>query len=360
MNEQRRNAEGMAMSGSADLVAISRELANASDPFQVRDLEAKIDGIETYMKRSGLWTIEEIRPVVETRIRARHKLGGFLRAVERGKPFPGSSTLSGLTRFKDFIAKLNLTPPVALEAQRLSTLPEEEREQAFAELRARDPNALPSLGALIVLARPYWYQESRKARHEGTAAKANGQAAESPLGPFPLIYADPPWKFEIYSDKGLERTPDQHYPTLSDAEIMDFHVGEKLVSEIAHRDAALLLWCTSSNLERAVGILGAWGLTFKTSAVWVKDKTGLGLVFRNQHELLLYGTRGAMPGPQYQPPSVFSYPRGAHSAKPPEIRAEIERMYPDFDRSARIELFARGDIEGWTTYGFETDDKACA
>jgi hypothetical protein len=49
------------------------------------------------------------------------------------------------------------------------------------------------------------------------------------------------------------------------------------------------------------------GFTFKSSAVWVKDK-GLGLVFRNRHELLLYGTRGAMPSPQYQPRSVFEYP----------------------------------------------------
>ncbi len=40
----------------------------------------------------------------------------------------------------------------------------------------------------------------------------------------------------------------------------------------------------------------------------------------------LYGTRGNMPAPQYLPPSIFRYPRGEHSAKPPEIRAEIEKM----------------------------------
>jgi hypothetical protein len=45
-----------------------------------------------------------------------------------------------------------------------------------------------------------------------------------------------------------------------------------------------------------------------------------------------------MPGPQYQPPSVFHYPRGVHSAKPPEIRTAIEKMYPAFDAHTRLEL----------------------
>jgi N6-adenosine-specific RNA methylase IME4 len=126
-----------------------------------------------------------------------------------------------------------------------------------------------------------------------------------PLGPFPLIYADPPWRFAIYSEKGLERTPDQHYETLTDEQIMTFTIGDKSISETAHRDAALLMWCTSSNLHRALAVMEAWGFEFKTSAVWDKMVPGLGLVFRNQHELLLYGTRGKMPGPQYQPVSVF-------------------------------------------------------
>ena len=100
-------------------------------------------------------------------------------------------------------------------------------------------------------------------------------------------------------------------------------------------------------------VMEAWGFDYKAHAVWVKDKTGLGLVFRNQHEVLLYGTRGVMPGPQVQFSSVFSYPRGEHSAKPPEIRAAIEQMYPDFKQQHRLEIFARGHIDDWSTYGFE-------
>ena len=98
----------------------------------------------------------------------------------------------------------------------------------------------------------------------------------------------------------MERTPDQHFETLTWDEIIDFMIDGKLVRDIAGARAALFLWCTSSNLHRALEVMEAWGFTFKASAVWVKDKTGLGLVFRNGHEVVLYGTlQGDMPGPQY-------------------------------------------------------------
>ena len=239
-----------------------------------------------------------------------------------------------------------------MEAQRVACLPQPELEK-FCN-RARKAGDPPTFDELLRYARPYWYQKSRRSKHQ--AIRDRAVMNRSIVGPFPLIYADPPTKFETYSEKGLERTPDQHFETLTWDEIIDFMIDGKLVRDIAGARAALFLWCTSSNLHRALEVMEAWGFTFKASAVWVKDKTGLGLVFRNGHEVLLYGTRGDMPGPQYQPPSVFSYPVGDHSAKPPEIRKIIERMYPDFDSpETRLELFARGDIPGWTTYGYEAD-----
>jgi hypothetical protein len=96
----------------------------------------------------------------------------------------------------------------------------------------------------------------------------------------------------------------------------------------------------------------AWGFDIKSSAVWVKDRIGTGYVFRNKHEVLLYGTRGDMPGPQWQPESVFKAKRRLHSQKPDEVRQAIERMYPDFGMTERLELFAVGDVPGWTTWGW--------
>ena len=140
--------------------------------------------------------------------------------------------------------------------------------------------------------------------------------------------------------------------------------GDPVVG-IAHKDAALFLWCTSSNIPRALEVMERWGFEFKSSAAWVKMadgklQTGMGLVFRNAHEILLYGTRGKMPGPQHQPQSVFIYRRGKHSAKPPEVRKAIERMYPDFDEKTRLELFARERCAGWSSWGNEVPTSEAA
>ena len=96
-----------------------------------------------------------------------------------------------------------------------------------------------------------------------------------------------------------------------------------------------------------------WGFTYKTQAVWDKQKSGTGQIFLNQHEILLYGSRGKIPKPAKIFPSVFSYPRGKHSAKPPEVRSALESMYPHFDKATRIELFARENVAGWTVDGYE-------
>jgi N6-adenosine-specific RNA methylase IME4 len=205
---------------------------------------------------------------------------------------------------------------------------------------------------------------ARKEKHEAIAARAKSGLVLGNPGPFSLIYADPPWKWGHFgeqdreNEQGKGRTPDQHYPTLTYEQIRNFRVEGRTIPEITFRDAALFLWCTSANISWALEVMNAWGFTYKTHAVWDKRHPGLGLVFQNQHEPLLYGTRGNMPGPQYQPPSVFSFPRGKHSAKPPEIRAVIERMYPDFDAQTRVELFAREDARGWTTYGYESRNLA--
>jgi Transcriptional activator, adenine-specific DNA methyltransferase len=178
------------------------------------------------------------------------------------------------------------------------------------------------------------------------------------VGPFTLLYADPPWHFDVFSEKGSGRSADQHYPTLTVDEIANFKIGDQWVREIVHEDAALFLWCTSSNIPAALEVMQEWGFQFKSSAVWVKDKIGTGYIFRNRHELLLYGVRGEMPAPVKAPASVFEYPRGKHSAKPPEIRAELARMYPYFEEAQRLELFARGHVLGWTTFGLESKAQA--
>jgi N6-adenosine-specific RNA methylase IME4 len=331
-----------------DAAAALAVVEKSRDPEKIIEAERRLETLEHMMRQTGLFKSEEIRVANDGKLRARWRLGQLLAKVERAKaPGKGKMASASLT---SLLGHLRLDKQTAVDAQRIGTLPANEFEKALKPYRGSD--YFVTFTDLLRIARPYWYKESRKRKHRKIHQGATALVAS--FGPFPLIYADPPWRFEIYSEKGQDRTPDQHYPTLGDQDIIDFSINGQRMSEVAHKDAALLLWCTSSNLKRALAVMEGWGFEYKASAVWDKEKTGLGLVFRNQHELLLYGTRGAMPGPQHQPPSVFRFPRGEHSAKPPEIRKEIERMYPDFDAETRLELFARETVDGWTAYGYES------
>lgn len=329
----------------ADLKTLGSKLARAKTPEAVLDFERQVAAYEAYMRKAG-FSQGYLHEINEHKMRARWRLGQMLTAL--GAKRGGSKDRTAV--LKPLLERLKLEHARALEAQRIGHLPKIELERIFQ--RARTIGDLVTIQWLVDDARPYWYKERRKERHEGIAEVAAAQADGRPRT-YPLVYADPPWTFSTYSEKGLERTPTQHYPTMSDQEIV------ATMKTFVPKTGALLMWCTSSNLHRAVVVLETLEYDFKSSAVWVKlgedglPISGLGLIFRNQHEVLLYGTRGNMPAPQYQPPSVFLFPRRKHSAKPPEIRSEIEKMYPDFTDKTRIELFSRDDAPGWTHFGFE-------
>ena len=171
---------------------------------------------------------------------------------------------------------------------------------------------------------------------------------------FNLVYADPPWEFRTYSDKGKDRDPSNHYPTLTDQEIAAFRLENgALLTDCIADDALLFLWCTPANLLRALEIMEAWGFEYRSHMVWVKDRIGTGYYTRQKHEPLLIGRRGNPPTPIEAPASVIEAARNAHSAKPHLFRETIERMYPAWAEQNRIELFARQAAPNWTVHGYE-------
>jgi N6-adenosine-specific RNA methylase IME4 len=226
---------------------------------------------------------------------------------------------------------------------------------------AADVAALPAQEQREIVARGE--REILRAAQEIRARKAEMRRAErierlaitcNQNSPFPsdrryaVIYADPPWHFEVYNEEsGVARAAGNHYPTMSLEEICALPV-----SHLATDAAALFLWTTAPHLPEALQAVAAWGFTYKTHAVWVKDWIGLGYFVRNQHELLIVATRGDMPSPSpgNRPPSVISVPRREHSQKPDETYALIERMYPGLPK---IELFARQTRPGWQVWGNE-------
>ena len=163
---------------------------------------------------------------------------------------------------------------------------------------------------------------------------------------FPVIYADPPWKFKAYSDvTGMDRAADNHYPTM-DLEAI------KALPVPAGADAALLLWATAPMLVEALEVMAAWGFTYKSQIVWTKDRIGTGYWARNMHEILLIGTKGSIPAPPpgARPHSAVQAQVGAHSRKPDVFYDIIEAMFPGLPK---LELFARRQREGWHSHGQE-------
>lgn len=187
----------------------------------------------------------------------------------------------------------------------------------------------------------------KEKRVEKEFALGQKQAAALPVDKrYGVILADPPWAFEPYSrETGMDRAADNHYPTMRLEDI-------KALKVPAADDCVLFLWATAPMLPEALEVMAAWGFTYKSNCVWVKDKAGTGYWFRSQHELLLVGTRGNIPAPapgtQYS--SVIEAKVGAHSEKPDVFAEMIARMFPTLPA---IELFARQRRLGWRAWGYE-------
>jgi hypothetical protein len=116
------------------------------------------------MRSAGLYTPDQIREVIEERMRARWKLGRLLAAVARtAGPGRGKKIAGTLQSFTDFVRdKLKWNTTMATEAQRIGTLPQAELEKHLAE--AHRDEYFATFAFLLDRARPYWYAASRRAK----------------------------------------------------------------------------------------------------------------------------------------------------------------------------------------------------
>jgi N6-adenosine-specific RNA methylase IME4/ParB-like chromosome segregation protein Spo0J len=174
-----------------------------------------------------------------------------------------------------------------------------------------------------------------------TRSEDHKQPPKLPQGSFDVIVADPPWEYDI----NTRGSPDEHYAVMKQKDIEEL--------KIPSADKAILfLWATAPKLPEALKVMRAWGFTYKTNAVWIKDKIGTGYYFRGQHELLLVGNKGDITTPMEstRPSSVIEAPRLEHSQKPDVVYGLVEQMYPN---RTYLELFARNERKGWKSWGNE-------
>lgn len=188
-------------------------------------------------------------------------------------------------------------------------------------------------------------KKERRAERERELAAKQSALPDKRYG---VIYADPEWRFEVYSrDTGMDRAADNHYPTSSTEDICN-----RPVADIAADDCVLFLWATVPMLPDALRVMDAWDFQYKSHCIWAKDRIGTGYWFRNQHEILLVGTRGNVPAPAMgtQVESLVDAPVGRHSEKPEKFYQLIERYFPNLPK---IELNARAARPGWDAWGYE-------
>ncbi|MBA4219953.1 MAG: hypothetical protein C0458_04405 [Methylobacterium sp.] len=265
-----------------------------------------------------------------------------------------------------FVAKLrDLTGNVASErtfrtkhgtVSTMDTAAMGKRAAAVATIRSLPVEALHQ----IVREQHQARQDKKKARREERERDlgekiASGNAAMLAAGAsgkrYGVILADPEWPFDVYSaETGMDRAPDNHYPTSSiDA------IAARPVPAIMADDCALLLWVTGPHLENGFKILNAWGFTYRSHWVGVKDRIGTGYWNRNKHELLLLGIRGNVPAPAMgeQFDSVQPFPVREHSRKPEFAHLIAEHYWPTLPK---IELNAREARETWDVWGAEAPE----
>lgn len=323
--------------------AACRALADAKAVDEVKDIRDKAEAMRAYAHQAKNRELEV--DAAEIRMRAERRLGELIRAQKEG---PGLATGGGDTsggsrkappQEPPTLAQAGIDKKLSSRAQKLAAVPEDQFEGMIGEWRERVGKENERVTTNLLKA------GERERRDSGLETATQPW----PEGRYPVIYADPPWRYEHPPVGDTSRSIENQYPTMTIEEICALPIAD-----IAMEDSVLFLWATAPKLAECFEVITAWGFTYRTCMVWVKDKIGMGYYVRNRHELLLIAKRGTLPtpAPSDRVGSVVEAPRLAHSAKPPAFYEIIEKGYPGLPK---IELFCRIPREGWAAWGNEAE-----
>lgn len=326
-------------------------LAEARSVDEVKDIRDKAEAMRAYARMANDTQLES--DATELRLRAERRLGIMLTQQKTTVGFNrgmAGTKLSGAeqepvrdTRLT--LADVGIDKKLSARSQKIGGIGEQAFEAMVESMRDRIAE-----GGRVSLDIVSADKKERRADRERDLACRQEALPDRRYG---VIYADPEWRFEVYSrDTGMDRAADNHYPTSgTDA------ICARPVAGIAADDCALFLWATVPMLPDALRVMSAWGFDYKSHCIWAKDRIGTGYWFRNQHELLLVGTRGSIPAPAMgtQIASLVDAPVSAHSEKPIAFYELIEGYFPNLPK---IELNARASRPGWDAWGYEAPSEA--
>ena len=170
--------------------------------------------------------------------------------------------------------------------------------------------------------------------------------------PYRVLLCDPPWKFKVFSKKGLGKSAERHYETLEYTEIVELLDRVEVAD-----DSVLFLWVTDPMLEKGLHLIKDMGFTYKTVAfTWVKktkhgkDHMGTGYYTRANPEMCLLATKGKiLPRKSKAIRQLLVSQVREHSRKPDEIYERIEALFD----GPYLEIFSRTSRDGWDAIGKE-------
>lgn len=171
------------------------------------------------------------------------------------------------------------------------------------------------------------------------------------VGEYSTIVADPPWDVKRGAPQGrpegvqLASEP-LPYPTMTIEEICTLPV-----TNAAADNAHLYIWTINKYIEDTYRVARAWGFQPSTMLYWLKEPKGIGLggTYALCVEPILFCRRGTLAAKKRCDRNWWSWPRGAHSVKPPGFQTLVEEYSP----GPYLEMFARRKRDGWDVWGNE-------
>lgn len=328
-----------------DAACAALAAAVLADEVMTVRLEAK--AIEAVARVAGNFEMEVA--AIKLRTRAEVKLGQMLLDGERlGIVAPRGGQKKPENECSDSehspaptpatLAELGIDRKLSARSKKLGGLGQEVVEQMLHRFEEEShEQGRPAKDILAAQERDGQQQRRRDIEQELSDATAELTGMRR----FPNIYADPATKFVSgFGDRSIEN----HYVTMTTDQLCRLPVKDHVLT-----NARLFIWTTVPQLANTFKIAEAWGFKdYSSHMVW--DKTspdhpkegGTGLVFINQHELLLYFKRGDPAGPTRgtQALSIYRERKREHSRKPDYFRQVIT----DFTNGQDVlELFARVD-----------------
>lgn len=171
---------------------------------------------------------------------------------------------------------------------------------------------------------------------------------------YELIYLDPPWSYRDKAHAG-ERGAFHKYELMTFSEIVDMPIGNIMAD-----NCLIAMWWTGPLAREAFEVIDAWGLELinMTGFTWHKltkhgkDHFGMGHFTRGNCENVLFARKGKPKRANAGVRQIIHAKHRGHSRKPDEVRKALEVLMGDVPR---LEMFARGSVEGWDTWGYEAE-----